>query len=227
MVEAWPSLQQARNDLVAAGRAMRSARLVVAREGNLSVRLGPDRVLVTPAGADKGCLDAHELVVVDLDGAVVEGGRASTETGMHLEIYRRRPDVGAVAHGHPPHATAFAVAHRPLDACLLPEVVTTLGCVPLTRYATPSTGEVAEAVAEVCSDHDCFLLRNHGAVAAGPTPGVAVERLETVEQLATVTWLAEALGGARPLDRAQVDALMRIRSVYGLSGPLPDCRPGD
>lgn len=227
MAHAFPSPEDARTDLVAAGRAMRSARLVVAREGNLSVRLGPDRVLVSPAGADKGALEPGDLVVVDLEGRVVGEGRASTETGMHLEIYRRRPDAGAVAHGHPAHATAFAVAGRALDACLLPEVITTLGCVPLSRYATPSTAEVAEVVAELCGDHDAFLLRNHGVVALAGTAREAIDRLETVEQLARITWLAEALGGARPLDREQVEALMKVRSVYGLEGPLPRCRPAD
>ena len=227
MGDGFPGLDDARADLVTAGRAMRSRGLVVAREGNLSVRTGPDRVLVTPAGADKGDLDPSALVLVDLEGNAVGSGRASTETGMHLEIYRRRSDARAVAHGHPPHATAFAVAGRALDACLLPEVITTLGCVPLSRYATPSTPEVAAAVGELCPDHDAFLLRNHGAVALAGSAKSAVERLETVEQLARITWLAEALGGARPLDREQVAALLRVRAVYGLDGPLPDCRPAD
>lgn len=210
--------------LVEAGRAMRSARLVVAREGNLSVRVGIDRVLVTPAGADKGTMEPSDMVLVDLDGQVQGGGRASTETGMHLELYRRREDIGAVAHGHPVHATAFAVAGRALDACLLPEVITTLGCVPLSDYATPSTPAVAEAVGRLCVRHDAFLLRNHGAVAAGASPADAVDRLDTVERLAQITWLAESLGGARPLSRDQVAELMEIRGIYGSMRPLPDCR---
>jgi L-fuculose-phosphate aldolase len=216
MAPAYPSVERAREDLVEAGRAMRSARLVVAREGNL-----------TPTGVDKARLEPSRLVELDLDGNVRGPGRASTETGMHLEIYRRRPDVGAIAHGHPPHATAFAVAGRALDACLLPEVILTLGCVPLSRYATPSTPEVAEVVAELCADHDAFLLRNHGAVALAGSAAEAVERLELVEQLATITWLAEALGGARALDRDQVQELRRVWSVYGVGGSLPDCRPSD
>jgi L-fuculose-phosphate aldolase len=213
--------------LVEAGRAMRAARLVVAREGNLSVRVAEDRVLLTPAGADKGAMDEARMVLVDLDGVVHGEGRPSAETPMHLEIYRRRPDVRAVAHGHPVYATAFAVAGRALDACLLPEVVIGLGCVPLAPYATPATPELAEAVGPVCASHDAMLLENHGAVAVGDDPMMAVERLETVERLAEITWLAEALGGARPLSAPQVERLRALRATYGLARPLPECRPSD
>ncbi|RKZ18307.1 class II aldolase/adducin family protein [bacterium] len=227
MAQDFPTLEQARTVLIEAGRAMRSARLIVAREGNLSMRLAEDRFMVSAAGTDKGRLGPDDLVVVGPDGQPEGDGRASTETAMHLEIYRRRADVGAVVHGHPAHCTAFAVAGRALDACLLPEVITTLGCVPLSDYATPSTAEVAEAVGRLCTDHDAFLLRNHGAVAMGPDPRTAVDRLETVEHLAQITWLAEALGGARPLGKEQVEALMQIRGVYGPVRSLPDCRPAE
>ena len=213
--------------LVEAGRAMRSARLVVAREGNLSVRLAEDRILITPAGVDKGRLSPAELVEIDLAGRVHGPGRASVEAPMHLEIYRRRPEAGAVAHGHPVHATAFAVAGRALDACLLPEVILSLGCVPLVPYATPATDELPAAIGPTCETHDAFLLQNHGAVAVGPDPARAVEALETVERLAEITWLAEALGGARPLAREHVERLMQLRKDAGLTDPLPDCHSAD
>lgn len=225
MSATFHSLEEARTMLVEAGRAMRSARLVVAREGNLSVRVGADRVLLTPAGADKGRLNPEDLVLVDLDGAAVGPGRPSAETPMHLEIYRRREDVRAIAHGHPVHATAFAVAGRALDACLLPEVIVSLGCVPLAPYATPATDELPGAVGPVCEGHDAFLLENHGAVAVGDDPLHAVEKLETVERLAEITWLAEALGGARPLSRDQVERLKKIPGVYDPA--RPDCRSSD
>lgn len=206
---------------------MRVAGLVVATEGNLSARVGGDRVLTTPAGRDKGELAAADLTLVDLQGRVIEGPRPSTELEMHLAVYRVRPDVGAVVHGHPPYATAFAAAHRPLDACVLPEVVVTLGCVPLSEYGTPSTPEVAAAVEALARDHDALLLRNHGAVAMGADPRRALYTLETVERLAQITWLAESLGGAKALDREQVDRLLAVRSVYGLMRAVPSCRPAD
>lgn len=213
----------ARRQIVAAGRAMRARQLVVAREGNLSARVGVDLFLTTPAGADKGELAERDLVLVDGRGEPVAGGRPSSETPMHLAIYEVRSDVAGITHGHPPHATAFALAGRALDRCLLPEVVVDLGRVPLSEYGTPSTEEIPTAVRSVARDHHAFLLRNHGAVSMGPDVRSALDRLETVEQLARITLFAEMLGGAQGLDEAQVRALMDIRGGYGLSGSVSAC----
>ncbi|HKK69973.1 MAG TPA: class II aldolase/adducin family protein [Candidatus Krumholzibacteria bacterium] len=221
------SERRLRDELVEVGRCMRDRGLVVATEGNLSVRLDAERVLATPAGADKGRLRAADLVEVDLAGRVIGAGRASTELDMHLAIYGIRPDLQAICHAHPPHATAFAAAHRALDACVLPEVVCTLGAVPLSAYGTPSTSEVADAVRAVFADHDACLLRNHGAVAAAAGPTAAMYVMETVERLAQVTWLAENLGGVRSLGREEVDRLLSIRGVYGAERPVPPCRACD
>lgn len=206
---------------------MRAAGVVVSTEGNLSARCAPDRVLTTPSGVDKGRLVPEDLVVVDLQGAVHGPGRPSTEIDMHLAIYAERSDLGAICHGHPPHATAFAAAHRALDACVLPEIVCEFGAVPLTDYGTPSTDEVAAAVRGVFGDHDVALLRNHGVVVGAADPTRAFHRMETVERLAQITWIAESLGGVKALTRAQVDRLMDVRGVYGFERPVPPCRACD
>ena len=206
---------------------MRVRGLVVATEGNLSARLDDELVLTTPAGADKGRLKAEDLVVVDLGGAVHGPGRPSTEIDMHLAVYAVRPDLRAICHGHPPHATAFAASHRALDACVLPEVVCTLGAVPLSDYGTPSTPEVGEGIRRFFRDHDAVLLRNHGVVAAAASPTGALYVMETVERLAQITWIAESLGGVKALSREQVDRLLAIRGVYGSERPVPPCRACD
>jgi L-fuculose-phosphate aldolase len=215
---------QARAEIVAAGRRMYDRGLVVAMDGNLSARVGADRILATPSGRCKGFLAASDLVLVDGQGRSVSTGRASTEIDMHLAIYAERPDVAAIVHGHPAHATAFATAGRALDLCLLPEVVVSLGRVPLSAYGTPSTAEVADAVRGLARQHDAFLLRNHGAVALGDDVWAAYYKLETVEHLAKIALLAEQLGGAQTLSESQVTELMRIRGVYGLEGNVPACR---
>lgn len=227
-MDTYPELPTARREIVDAAARMYQFRLVVGLEGNLSARVGADRVLTTPAGACKGSLREDDLVVTGLDGVPLEGlgdgRRPSTELSMHLAIYQLRPDVRAVVHGHPPYATAFAVAGRDLDLCLLPEIVVSLGAIPVSRYATPSTPEVALAVRELVVDHDAFLLRNHGAVCVGRGVMEAFHKLETVEALARVTLLAEALGGARTLSPDQVRELMAIRGVYGIQQAAPACR---
>ena len=95
------------------------------------------------------------------------------------------------------------------------------------RVAWERMRELADSVGPVCVSHDAMLLENHGAVALGDDPMMAVERLETVERLAEITWLAESLGGVRALSREQVDRLRSLRPGYGSARPLPDCRSSD
>ena len=138
------------------------------------MRLGPDRFLATATGSIKGFLTDDDLVVIDGDGRAVSPPmadaptsprRASSEIQMHLAIYQERPDVEAVVHAHPPTATGFATAGVTLDACVLPEIVATLGAVPTAPYATPSTRALADAVRSVVREGHACLLANHGAVA--------------------------------------------------------------
>ncbi|HSA24843.1 MAG TPA: class II aldolase/adducin family protein, partial [Myxococcota bacterium] len=155
---------QARQELVEYGRRLWLRGFVAANDGNLSVRLDGERVLTTPTGVSKGFMAPDDLLVTDLGGARVEGrGRPSSELPMHLEIYRGRPDVRAVVHAHPPVATAFAVAGIPLDQCLLPEMVVSLGAIPIAPYGTPSTEEIPASIRPFVPRCDAVLLANHGA----------------------------------------------------------------
>jgi L-fuculose-phosphate aldolase len=212
-----------RAEMVRIGRLMFDRQLVVAAEGNLSARLGGDRFLVTPAGHCKGELTAAAPVPVDLQGQPAgdfpAGARPSSEWRLHREIYGVRADVAAVCHGHPPWATAFAAAGQALDGCLLPEVVATLGAVPLAPYATPGTEEVPRAVRDLIAGHDTLLLANHGVVAVGATLAEAFFRLETVERLAQVTLLARLAGGERRLSGGEVAALRGGRDAGHASAP--------
>lgn len=198
----------ARAALVSVGRRLDALGFAPATDGNVSVRLGPGALLLTPAGREKGGLSPEELLVVDLEGAVVEGrGRPSTETPMHLLCYRRRGDVGGVVHAHPPVATAFAAAGVPLDAPVMPEIVLTVGPIPLVPYATPGTEELARALEPFVDDHDAFLLASHGVLTLGRDVREALHRMERVEHLAKVTLAARLLGGPRPLTDEQVVSL--------------------
>nr|BCX00891.1 MAG: aldolase [Bacteroidota bacterium] len=188
--------------------------LAVAWDGNVSVRASEETIWITPAGRNKGELRIEDLVLVDLEGRVLEGRwRPSSELGMHMVCYRTRPEVGAVVHAHPPYATAFAVARQEIPTNVLPEMVVRLGSVPLVPYATPGTWEVAEALRPwLGRGSRVFLLANHGVTTLGSTVEEAYYLLEKLEHAARVLWLARALGGAVPLRQAEE---LRLLQLYG------------
>lgn len=193
------------------GRWMYGRGFVVATEGNLSVRLGANRILVTPAGLCKGRLTPKDLIVTDLEGAVVSGnGHPSSELQMHLLYYRLRPDVQAACHAHPPTATGFAAAGRSLEEMVLTEVVTALGKIPLAPYGTPGTLELCAKIEPLVPKHDAILLENHGVVTVGADLITAYQHMETVEHFARVMMTVESLGGPRLLTRTEVEKLTAI-----------------
>lgn len=215
--------KERRREVCRIGRWMYRRGFVVACEGNLSLRLDADRILLTPAGACKGHLAPENLLVVDLSGKVVCGnGHPSSEMQMHLLFYRSRPDVQAVCHAHPPTATGFASAGRALEEAVLPEVIVGLGKIPLAPYGTPGTWELCTGLEPLVKKHDAILLENHGAVTCGQDLATAYQRLETLEQFARILFIAESLGGPRLLSRAEVQKLIAARSRYGVSCP-GDC----
>jgi L-fuculose-phosphate aldolase len=185
--------------------------LIAGAEGNLALRVAPDRVLVTPRGRSKGDLATHELVEVDLKGRRVRGDHeASTELAMHLAILRSRPDVAAVVHAHPPVATGFATAGHSVDCDCIPELIATVGRVPLVPFGLPGTPELAERLLGVLAGHDALLLANHGAVTLGRSMDEALYRMESLEQGARILLVARLLGGPvqlYPEDVARLEAL--------------------
>jgi L-fuculose-phosphate aldolase len=156
-------------------------------------------------------LAAEDIVILDASGRRVEGHReASSEILLHLEIYKERPDVAGIVHAHPPTATGFAVARMPLVECVLPEIITTLGNVPLAPYATPSTDEVPESIRPKLRDYNAFLLANHGTVTLGATLEEAYYTLEKVEQFAHVMLVARQLGRVSVLTAEDVKKLTTV-----------------
>ena len=188
---------------------------VVSNDGNVSVRVEPDKVLITPSGVGKGRMTPDMLVLCDLQGNVLEGDRyPSSESKMHLMVYREREDVMSVVHAHPPVSTAFAICRRPLKERYLAEMVLGLGEVPVTEFAMLSTDEVPESVRPFVHDHNAVLLANHGALSWGPTLLSAFDRLEVVEQTAKIFALVHQLGGGVELSPEQVGAIRGLEGHY-------------
>jgi L-fuculose-phosphate aldolase len=193
-------------------------------DGNISVRLGSDRLLMTPKSVCKGFMTADMMCITDLDGRKLHGDRdPSSEMLMHLEVYRQRADVQAVVHAHPPTATGFAVAGIPLDRAVLAEVLTTLGSIPIAAYATPSTKELPEAVRKYIKAHDGMLLANHGALTVGGDLYGAYYKMETIEHFAKISLVARLLGRENLISRDEVKRLQELRGSYGIKAPAPIC----
>lgn len=225
-----PSEYEARKGIVEYGRRAYARNLVAASDGNISVRLSPDAVLITPTGSCLGFLKASELVLIDLAGKTLSGAlRPTSEYRLHLEVYRRRAEVGAVVHAHPPLCTAFSVAGASLENYVLPEVAFTIGAIPTTAYSTPTTEEPVRAIGDYIAECDAMILDRHGALTVGATLCEAYGKMEKLEHTAQVVLAAHSLGRVKTLDDAQLERLMRARSDLGLGGKLYRCvyRPGD
>ena len=217
---------QLRADIVEVGRRLWVRGFVASNDGNISARLDASRLLMTPASVSKGFMTPDMMVVTDLNGTLLEGApgrKPSSETMMHLVVYRNRPDVHAVVHSHPPLATGFAVAGIPLDRAVLAEVVTTLGSIPIAEYGTPSTMELADAVEPYVKAHDGLLLANHGALALGKDLFAAYYKMETIEHFAKISLVARLLGREHLLSKEEVGRLQALRGTYGIAAPAPIC----
>ena len=208
--------QNERELLCEVGRLLYDRGYAAANDGNISLRVGEERLLVTPSGVSKGRMTPDMLLITDMDGNVLEGDRhPSSELKMHLEVYRRRADVQAVVHAHPPVSTAFAVCRKGLDTPYLAELVVGLGAVPCTpRFAMLSTEEVPQSIVPYLADHNALLLANHGALAWGSDLWEAFDRLEMTEHAAKIVLNAKLLGDPVALNADEVRRLKDLRGMY-------------
>jgi L-fuculose-phosphate aldolase len=198
-------------------RQLAARGLIAGRDGNLAVRLGPERVLVTPSGFIKSLVTAGDMVEVDLDGTPrrKSNRKPTSELELHLRILRHRPDVSAVVHAHPPTATGFAVAGEAIPGNLLPELIFVVGPVPLVPFGMPGTPELGDRVVPYLTGHSALLLANHGAVTMGKTLDEAWIRMESLEHAARIIAAARALGQPQPLTAAAVERLNAQREQNG------------
>ncbi len=194
----------ARHDLVEIGRRLYARGYIVATDGNLSARVAPDRMLITPGGVCKGEMHPDDLVTCNLPDGAPAGGRPSSELPMHLAVYAQRPDVAAVIHAHPPVAVVCSLAGVDLSEPVLPEVLMTLGSIPTTPFAVPSSPEGASAVREFVQHHDALILDRHGTLTVGADPWEAFRRLERLVFAARVMICARMIGDVKKLTPEQI-----------------------
>lgn len=206
--------KQYRKQIVYTNRVCVESGLIRSSDGNISVRMAADRILVTPSGLYKRRLKPRQVLVVNRSGALVSGEgqlEPSSELLMHLEAYRQREDIHAVLHAHPPYATALTIAGIPFPVNIVPEVISLVGEVATAPYATPGTQELAQSVSEPIKTHHAVLLSNHGSLTVGATLEQALITLERIELAAQLYFLAYNLGKINPLPEEEVS---RLKSKY-------------
>jgi L-fuculose-phosphate aldolase len=196
---------------------------VAAQDGNISFRTPANTVLITRSGICKGDVKEKDIVEIDLDGKVLVGkSKISTEHKIHLYAYKKRKEINAVVHCHPVYSTAFALSGKGLVEHYLPEVLLTLGKVPLCKYATPSTKEVPLSLEPHINYAWAMLLENHGAVTFGKTLEDAYFKMEKLEHAAKIILLAKLIGNPRVLSKKNINDILKISAdTYGI---IPDKR---
>jgi L-fuculose-phosphate aldolase len=225
----WPTDERAlRRKLVEVCHRTYHQGFIAAMDGNVSARLGRDRVLVTPSGFHKGRIREEDLVVTDLAGRKLAGRhRPSSEFLMHELAYAERADVGAVVHAHPPIAVALALAGVSLQSCVLSESCLSLGAIVTAPYATPTTAEVPESLRDLVRRWNAIILMRHGALTLGADLDEAYNRMEIVEHTAKIVHAARAIGPVTPLPEEEVDKLRRLAAPAGVVIPAPDADPDE
>ena len=206
------------------GKRIYNRNMVAANDGNISVKLNDHEFLCTPTGVSKGFMTPEFICKVDEKGNVLQankGFKPSSEIKMHMRVYERRPDVGAVVHAHPTFATSFAIAGIPLTQPIMPEAVIALGCVPLAKYRRPSTMEIPDSLEEYLPYFDQVLLAQHGALTWSTDLLSAYHKMESVEFYAELLYKAKMLGGPKEFTPEQVEDLYEIRRQFGMKGKHP------
>lgn len=218
-----PLTPHLRSQLVAHARKLHSMGWVANHDGNLSVRLKGERMLITATAISKADIDDASLLVVDMDGKVLEGRkRPFSELELHSAIYKERPGVQAVCHAHPPYATAMGLCGASLLVAAMPEFIVSLGAgVPTAPLAMPKTPEGRAKVAELSRSYNAMLLAGNGALTMGDCLSMAYLRMELVEHYARLVTLARQMGPLRELAPEQVTKLLEARRKGGLE-PNPE-----
>lgn len=209
------SLDYIKEEICHVGKLLYDKGYVVSNDGNISVRVAANEILITPSGVSKGRMTTDMIVRTDLEGNILEGDRyPSSESKMHLMVFRRRPDVMSVVHAHPPISTAFSIARRPIKERYLAEMVAGLGEVPVTEFAMLSTDQVPDSIEPFVMEHNAVLLANHGSLAWGPSLWSAFDRLEVVEQSARIYHYVSQLGGGVEISLEQAETLRSMTGYY-------------
>ena len=208
------SERAARETIVEIGRRLHARGWLAAADGNISLRLSTDNILITPSGVHKGYLVPDDICRITIDNRVLEG-KPSTERLMHLSVYKNAPKAVAVEHAHPPVATAWTGAHpglTELPGDCLSEVILAAGRIPFVPYAQPGTQQMGDHLVPFLPECRLMILSRHGALAWGESLSEAYNGIERLEHSSVTLAHAKSLGRLTSLPGDEVARLQEMRS---------------
>lgn len=216
----YQTQEQYKRDIVEVGKLLYEKGLLVGTDGNISIRVGENEILITASGFCKGKLETKHITKVDLEGKVLSGMKPARDIRMHLAVYREKPEIKAVVHAHPPVTTGYAMSEISFDKVALPEVIFALQGIAVTGYTTPTTIEVPREVARVLKenpDSRTILLANHGALTMSTDVYDAFYKMETLEMFTKANLVSRLIGHTRYLNASQMEKVNRL-----IKGEAPD-----
>ncbi len=191
--------------------------MLSAADGNISVRINDENILITPSGVSKAFMNADQMAVITLDNKIISGN-PSSERLMHLEVYRTCPEAKAVIHAHPTTAIAWSIAQPNLEKLpsdCLSEVILATGDIPFVDYARPGTQAMGDVLKKFLPEYKALILRRHGAITWGGSLDEAYRGMERIENSAQILALAQQLGGIHPLPKEEIEYLYQLRKKIG------------
>ncbi|MFZ5831508.1 MAG: class II aldolase/adducin family protein [Planctomycetota bacterium] len=210
------NVHKVKQEICDIGRRIYNKGFAAANDGNISYRAGENEVVCTPTMISKGFMKPEDLCVVDMNGKQFSGHRKRTsEIMLHLAIMKARPEIKAVVHCHPPHATAFGIAREPVPQCVLPEVEIFLGDVPITKYAIPGGQEFADTILPFVHKTNIIILANHGTVSFGETVEKAYWWTEVLDAYCRILMLSRGLGRVNYFTEPEARALIDLKTQWG------------
>ncbi len=199
-------------EIVDFGKLLYDKNLTVATSGNISVKT-EDGIYITATGTALGFLERKDVVLVDYEGNAISEGKASSEIKLHVEIYRKRPDIKAVIHTHPVYLTTFASCHKDLDEAIMSENILYFESIPVAEYAMPSSVKLVENTVKFMEKRDVVMMANHGVVAGGKDLKNAFLKLETAEYYAHVCMNTKILGNPKYLSSKDIDDIICLKQA--------------
>lgn len=207
------NLKTIKNQIIKYGNIIDHKGFSPGTSGNISVKY-KDKIVITASGASNGNLSFDDLVLIDIDGKnidTVSSKKASSEKMLHIEFYKKRPDINAIIHVHPPYLSSFAAARKSLEEPVMAENVFYFGKIPLADYALPSSNKLVEYTAKYFDKYNAVLMANHGFIVGDTDIEQAYLKLELAESYAQVVLNAKLLGGAVLLNQKEIAEIENLK----------------